>query len=512
MNPHTCLIRLHPWRGSGILGLMSKPVDSQPRPVRVRFAPSPTGYLHVGGARTALYNFLFARHHKGTFVLRIEDTDQARSTEESLKMVLEDLRWLGIQWDEGPDSQTRQDHGPFGPYRQSQRLEIYKKHAQTLLRTGRAYYCFLTDEELEAQRAKATAENRQPHVVSPYADWTLAQAQEKIDSGGKAVVRFKTKGLEKDYTFRDLIRGEITFPSDMVGDFVLLRSDGMPVYNFCCAVDDAEMRISHVFRAEEHLSNTLRQLMIYEGLGYSPPEFGHLSLVLDEDRQKLSKRKGATSCHEFMREGYHPEALKNFITLLGWSHPEGKEIFTETEAVQCFDGTRLNPAGAVFDGTKLKWMNAQWLRSLSDEDLIRLANKFNPGWFKGVQNPERFAAYLKNYLETLNDIPELLEIFNTEGFSVTPEARTFLDTHPCKPVIAAWISALSDPSVGDFLTVEKFTAIQELIKNQTGVKGKPLFLSLRIAILGKTEGADLKMIIGLFSVQSLLRRAQALGL
>ncbi|MES3037182.1 MAG: glutamate--tRNA ligase, partial [Bdellovibrionota bacterium] len=277
--------------------------------VRVRFAPSPTGYLHVGGARTAFYNYLYAKRMGGEFILRIEDTDEARNTDESLRMVLHDLKWLGMNWDEGPDEKTLGDKGSYGPYKQSHRKEIYQQVAQEIIKSGKAYYCFMTDAETEAQRAAATAAGTHAHVVSPYQDMPLEEALKKKAAGERAVVRFKTKNLKKDYQLNDLVRGEITFPSDMVGDFVLLRSDGMPVYNFCCVVDDHMMKISHVLRAEEHLNNTLRQMMIYESMGWALPQFGHLSVVLDEDRQKMSKRRGATSCFQFMEEGYLPEAL-----------------------------------------------------------------------------------------------------------------------------------------------------------------------------------------------------------
>ncbi|MFN7906030.1 MAG: glutamate--tRNA ligase, partial [Pseudobdellovibrionaceae bacterium] len=284
--------------------------------VRVRFAPSPTGYLHVGGARTALYNYLFAKKNNGKFILRVEDTDEVRSTDESLKMVLKDLEWLGLKWDEGPNPATLGDMGPYGPYKQSQRKSIYAEVAQDLLSRGLGYYCFLTDAEIDMQRQAAIAANKPPHISSPYESWPLEKAQAEIKSGKTAVVRFKTKQFKKDFVLRDLVRGDVRFPSDMVGDFVMLRSDGMPVYNFCCAVDDHSMKISHVLRAEEHLPNTLRQLMIYEAMGWDIPQFGHISLVLDDDRQKLSKRKGAVSCDQFKNDGYFPHALLNFIALL----------------------------------------------------------------------------------------------------------------------------------------------------------------------------------------------------
>ena len=290
--------------------------------VRTRFAPSPTGYLHVGGARTALYNWAYAKKMKGAFVLRIEDTDEVRSNKKALDLQLSDLKNLGLNWDEGPHV-----NGPYGPYKQSERLDIYRTYAQQLLESGKAFYCFCSDEELQNKRQKALKEGNPPHYDGHCRH--LDNAQKRLESGERAAIRLKVPEQKKKYTFKDLIRSEVTFSSDMVGDFIILRSDGMPVYNFCCAVDDALMEITHVLRSEEHLSNTLRQIIVFEALDFPIPEFGHFSIILGEDRQKLSKRHGATSCYEYLNEGFLPEAIKNYLSLLGWSHPEGMEIFCQ---------------------------------------------------------------------------------------------------------------------------------------------------------------------------------------
>lgn len=477
--------------------------------VRVRFAPSPTGYLHVGGARTALYNYLFAKKHGGKFILRIEDTDQARSTVESLKMVIEDLQWLGLRWDEGPDATTLKDVGSFGPYKQSERLSIYKKVADELIQKGLAYYCFLSDDEIEAQRDRLKAAGKPPHIESPYENWTLAQAQTEMASGKKAVVRFKTRNLKKDFIFKDLIRGEIKFPSDMVGDFVLLRSDGMPVYNFCCAVDDHMMQISHVLRAEEHLPNTLRQLMIYESMNWAIPQFGHLSLILDEDRQKLSKRKGATSCHEFKMEGYLPHALLNFVALLGWSHANGKEILTLEEMVSGFDLDRVNPAGAVFDAVKLKWMNAQHLRAFPDAEIWKMIEPYlatanlnlnsDPSW------QAQSAGVFKSAMETLADAVQLYKPLSDNSFQIASEASEIFSWESTKAVLSAWKELVS-AETNDYMTEERFLKIQDLVKEKAGVKGKFLFQPIRVAVIGTPHGAELKILVPLMNKQSLLTR------
>ncbi len=493
------------------------PMTTLSKKVRVRFAPSPTGYLHVGGARTAYFNYLYAKSLGGDFVLRVEDTDEQRSQEAHLKMQIEDLLWLHLNWDEGPHPTTLADQGPLGPYRQSQRKTIYKKWADQLLQNGKAYYCFMTDAEIEAQRQALQKRKLPPHVDSPYQDWPLEKSLEKISAGDRAVVRFRTKGLKKDYRLPDLVRGDVTFPSDMVGDFVLLRSGGMPVYNFCCVVDDHMMEITHVLRAEEHLSNTLRQMMIYEALGWQLPQFGHLSLILDEEKKKLSKRKGATSCHEFMLEGYLPEALKNFITLLGWSHPEGKEIFSEGEAISKFALDRINAAPAVFDGVKLKWMNAQYLRAM---DETQLWLQIEP--FLKRENLD-FSEYSKDWkikslgafkssMETLADSVPLYHLLSDKAFFVDKaESAEVLGWEPTRRVITAWLEELKNHK-GEFLSEAEFLQIQDAVKNKTEAKGKNLFMPVRVAIIGKPHGTELKILVPLMHLKSLINRAsQALA-
>lgn len=480
------------------------------RPVRVRFAPSPTGYLHVGGARTALYNYLFAKKHGGEFIIRIEDTDTARSTDDAMRMQLADLKWLKMFWDEGPDPDTFKDKGNFGPYRQSKRLDIYERYADQLLEEGKAYYCFLTDEEIDAQRARQVAEGRPPQVESPYRDMSLEDAQKKIAAGEKPVVRFKT-GEKKDYHLKDMVRGDVTFPSDMVGDFVLLRSTGMPVYNFCCVIDDALMEISHVFRAEEHLSNSLRQLMIYEALDLNPPEFGHLSIILGADKQKLSKRHGATSCNDFRERGYLYEALLNFMALLGWSSADGREIFSVEELIEAFDPERLHQSSAVFDETKLLWMNATHLRALPHDDLWRRLRVWldQAGLrFSGDEEwVDRALSLLKTSMETLKDGVELFRPLSDNDLELNDEAKEVLTWDTSKKVISTWIEELKNLNQ-PFLTEEDFNNIQNAIKTKAAVKGKHLFMPIRVAVIGKPHGAELKELVPLIKREILIERAE----
>ena len=479
--------------------------------VRVRFAPSPTGFLHVGGARTALYNYLFAQQKKGQFIIRVEDTDEARSSEDSLRGMLDDLIWLGLQWNEGPHPETLQDMGPYPPYRQSQRQHIYKQVAEELLQKGKAYYCFLTEEEIDRQRSQAQAAGRAPHIISPYEEWTLEKSLAEIKAGKKAVVRFKTRNLKKDYLLQDMIRGEVKFPSDMVGDFVLLRSEGMPVYNFCCVVDDYMMKMTHIFRAEEHLPNTLRQLMIYEGMNWAIPQFGHISLVLDDDRQKLSKRKGAVACGQFKDEGYLPEALKNFILLLGWSHPEAKEILTMEEMIQSFSVERLHTSGAVFDRVKLKWMNAQHLRAKSNTELWKLTEPFlTKAGLKLPADPpwqEQAMEVFKTSMETLIDAVELFRPLDDSQYEIFPESTETLLWEPTKAVLGSWLELLK-AHPGERMTEAEFLKMQDEVKVKANAKGKNLFMPIRVAVIGKPHGTELKILIPLMKKSSLIARAE----
>lgn len=478
--------------------------------VRVRFAPSPTGYLHVGGARTALYNYLYARKTGGKFILRIEDTDLERSTEQAMRMQIQDLEWLGLNWDEGPDPKTLQDKGPHAPYRQSQRAHIYREHAERLLEAGMAYYDFRTDEELEKLREEASAEGRALQMERPKDIVPLAEARKRVAAGEKGAIRFKIKE-QKDYSFVDLVRGEVKLPSDMVGDFVILRSNGMPVYNFCCVVDDALMKITHVFRAEEHLSNTVRQLMLYEAFSYPPPVFGHLSIILGADRQKLSKRHGATSCHEFAERGYLPEALINFVALLGWSSPKGDEVMTREQLIEQFDYDRLIASSAVFDDQKFAWMNATHLRLLNSQELWRRLQPFLAK--AGLQFPNdvdwqnHAIESLKPAMTNLVEAVELFKPLNDALFKLEPEAQEVLAWPETKKVWQAWEAELK-AHPGNYLSEAEFNAAQDKVKVATGAKGKTLFQPIRVAVIGKPNGTELKLLVPLLPKTSLLKRVE----
>jgi nondiscriminating glutamyl-tRNA synthetase len=465
----------------------------------------------VGGARTALYNYLFAKKHGGKFIVRVEDTDEQRSTLEALKMQLQDLKWLGFEWDEGLDPDALTDKGPHAPYRQSQRQKIYQDHADQLLDRDLAFYCFLTDQDIDEQKKTAEKSGRPHQVVSPYRDRSRAEALEKIKAGIKPTIRFKTPSEKKDYVVKDLVRGDVTFPSDMVGDFVIIRSSGMPVYNFCCTIDDALMKITHVLRAEEHLSNTLRQMMLYEAFGYSCPRFGHLSIIQGPDRQKLSKRHGATSCNEYRLNGYLPEALLNFVALLGWSPPETQEILSEKELVNFFSLDRIHSSPAVFDEVKLKWVNACHLRALPHPELWRRLQPFlDEAGLSLPKDPlwqDRALSLLKTSMETLKEAVSLFEPLSNNEIVIDKDGREALTWPSSQAVITNWHQELSNHK-GEYLSESEFIEIQDRVKNSTGAKGKFLFMALRVAVIGKPHGAEMKMLVPLIARVTLMARAQ----
>ncbi|NOZ12086.1 MAG: glutamate--tRNA ligase [Acidobacteria bacterium] len=462
------------------------------KPVRVRFAPSPTGHLHVGGARTALFNWLYARNRGGKFILRIEDTDQARSTLESEEMVKHDLKWLGMDWDEGPET-----GGDFGPYRQSERMDFYKKHAEQLLAEGKAYRCFCTDAELTAKREQAEAENRSPHYDGTCLRLSEAKIQEKLAAGVPFTIRFKVP--EKAYTLYDVIRGKVHWEPGTLGDFIILRSDKMPVYNFCVVIDDHLMEISHVVRAEEHLPNTLRQLMLYEAFGWKPPKFAHASLILGQDRSKLSKRHGATSVGQFKEEGYLPEAMVNYLALLGWNEGKDREEYTVPELIKAFSLKRINNSPSVFDLDKLKWLNGIHLRKLTGEQLAEAAEPFLirafPFLKSRVENRDVWVLsvlkMIQNKVVLLSEIENWLQFLFHYDLKENEEMRVFFSEEA--HLTAGRLLAERILSVKN-LTPENFWEAAMSIK-EDGFKGKALFHPLRALLSGSLSGPELDAMV-----------------
>jgi glutamyl-tRNA synthetase len=335
-----------------------------PPKVRVRFAPSPTGSLHIGGARTALFNWLFARHHNGTFILRIEDTDRERSTPEALDAIIDGLRWLDIDWDEGPDLEIE---GDYGPYNQMGRMDIYRAEIARLLESGAVYRCFCSQEELAKAREEARTNKAAFHYSGKCRDLSASEAEAKAAAGESFALRFKVP--PGTTTFDDMVRGEISFDNAEIDDFIIARSDGTPTYNFSVSIDDLTMEITHVIRGEDHISNTPKQLLVLNALGAEPPQYGHVSLIMGEDGGRLSKRHGATAVGAYDDMGYMPEAMLNYLALLGWSPKDDREVMTRAEIVSAFDISGVAKTAAIFSPDKLEWMNGQYIRSLTDEEL-----------------------------------------------------------------------------------------------------------------------------------------------
>jgi glutamyl-tRNA synthetase/nondiscriminating glutamyl-tRNA synthetase len=466
--------------------------------MRVRFAPSPTGHLHVGNVRTALFNWLLARGNGGTFILRIEDTDVERSTAESDATILDDLRWLGLDWDEGPEV-----GGPVGPYRSSERLPEYQARARALVEQGRAYYCFCTPEQLEAERKQALAQNQPAKYSGRCATLNPADARARVERGEAAAVRFRTPD-NREIVFDDLVRGEIRFHTDVIGDQVLLRSDGFPAYNFAVVVDDGLMGVTHVVRGEDHISNTPRQILIYEALGFTPPAFGHVAMVMGPDHTKLSKRHGAVSVDEFREKGYLPEALLNHLALLSWSPGEGEELVPLAEMAKRFALSDVGHSASVFDEEKLAWVNRHYLKEADPARLARLAIPYlqRAGYVKypeGAGSHEYVTGLVPIFstsVDRLDQVPQRLrQLFEYSPAASLADAtiRAEVSEPAARQVIAALAEALQQaPRMFD---KQAFRAVADRVKQKTGQKGRALFHPIRIALTGAGDGPELDLLV-----------------
>jgi len=474
--------------------------------VRVRFAPSPTGWLHVGGARTAYFNWLFARQHGGVFVIRSEDTDVARSSPESENGVLDDLRWLGLAWDEGPDV-----GGPYGPYRQSERLSSYSESARDLVARKLAYPCFCTDAELEARRALALAAGRPPQYDGHCRELSDAQRAAYREEGRPESVRFRVE--PRDWVLNDLVRGEVRFPAGMVGDFVLLRSSRLPTYNFAAVVDDAAMKISHVIRAEEHLPNTARQLMLYDALGEPAPAFAHVPLILNTDRSKMSKRSGeaAVAVGDWRRAGYVADALLSYLALLGFHPGDDREILTRTDLLEAFSLDRVGRSGSVFDADKLKWVNAHYLHHADGETLLAWGAPFLPQGLLGVPRARlvRILEVVRGNLATLADLPAETRMFLTDLPPLDEQAQQVLSDQRARKVCESVADALAEL---DVLDAESFKSALQRTGQTLQVKGKALFQPVRAALTGSTHGPELPLIADLLGRNTCVNRLESAAL
>jgi len=469
---------------------------------RVRFAPSPTGYLHLGNARTALFNYLYARHENGKFILRIEDTDLERSKKEYEKMLIEDLKWLGIEWDEGPDK-----GGEHGPYRQSERLEIYAKYVDKLLKSGDAYFCYCTEEELEAEREKAIKEGRPYRYSGKCRNLTPEERMDYEVKGIKPVIRFKVPDGEV-VAFEDLIKGHIEINVNEFGDFVIVRQDGMPVYNFVVVIDDALMGITHVIRGEDHLANTPKQILIYKALGFETPKFAHLPMILGEDRTKLSKRHGATSVRALKDEGYMPEAVFNYLSLLGWHPKDEKEILSKEEIIKQFKIEDVNKSPAIFDRTKLRWMNGVYIREILDIDTItkRAVEFFEGfGYIADYDYYKKVMEAIRDSIETLMDIKERAKPFFVDDFPYTEEIIEEVKNSKAYDVVKAFYEKIKDK---EEIKKEDFKEITKQIQKELSVKGKELYHPLRLALTGESSGVGLDLLVEVIGIKRLKHRLE----
>lgn len=475
--------------------------------IRVRYAPSPTGDLHIGNARTALFNYLYAKHFNGKFIIRTEDTDSKRNVEGGEESQLTYLKWLGIEWDEGSDI-----GGEYGPYRQMERLDIYQKYIDDLLERDLAYECYMTEEELEQEREEQRAKGQVPKYSGAHANLS----QEEIDAfkkeGRKPAIRIRVP-KNRTYTFNDIVRGNISIESSDYGDWVIVKKDGIPTYNFAVAIDDHLMEITHVLRGEEHISNTPRQMMIYDAFGWEAPTFGHMTLILNENRKKLSKRDQhiLQFIEQYKTLGFLPEAMFNFITLLGWSPSGEEEIFSKEELIKIFDPKRLSTSAAIFDSKKLEWMNGEYIKKADVDTVIELAlphlikagkiahdadeQKLN--WVKEI------IALYQEQLRYGAEIVELTELFFKADIHYDDAAKEVLSEEQVVEVLQVFTDKL--------IHLDDFTAeqIKEQIKatqKETKHRGKKLFMPIRVATTGQTHGPELPKAIELLGKEIVLAR------
>ena len=434
--------------------------------------------------------------------MRVEDTDTARSTDESERMILDDLKWLGIDWDEGPGV-----GGEFGPYRQSERAGIYREHAERLLAEGKAFTCYCSDERLEENRKRARDEGTVPQYDGTCRDMPDSERRARELDGVKPTIRLRAP--DADIVVEDMIRGRVEFGKEMLGDFIILRSDGRPTYNFAVVVDDAFMGITHVIRAEDHLPNTMRQQLLYNRLGYESPIFAHVSLIVAKDRSKLSKRRGATSLQELRREGFLPGAVINYLALLGWSHPEAKEILSREELVAAFDLKRVSASAAAFDDDKLEWVNGHHLRESPLSVVVAAAKPFVAS--AGLDPDDaRFAAMVdlvREGLHRLSNLPGEIAPFYDREFDLEPEANEWITLHESRQLFAALADSFA--AVQGKLNAAEFKSVLKSQGNALSLKGKALFMPARVALTGRTHGPALGNVAELLGRERVISRCRA---
>lgn len=475
--------------------------------IRVRIAPSPSGNLHIGTARTALFNFLFAKKHGGKFILRIEDTDLERSSNEYIKNIYDSLKALGLNWDEGPDV-----GGEYGPYSQSERFDIYPKYAQILMGKGFAYECFCTPEELDAEKV-LSQEKKIAHVYSGKCkNLTESQKEELRKQGRKPAIRFSVEA--KELIFNDLVKGDLKFDTGLTGDFVIMKSNGTPTYNFAVVVDDLLMKITHIIRGEDHISNTPKQILIYEALGVEVPKFGHLGMILAPDRSKLSKRHGATGVSEFVEKGYLIDALVNFVALLGWSPSDGVEIKTVDEIAADFRIADVSSSNSIFEYDKLNWMNAQYIKKLSTKELKERLLPFLANYDLSELSEKkllRMVEITREPLVILSDITDDVPYFFGDGVEILPEVQTdVLDTETSQMVLKEVLMLAENWNFDDEEALHHtLEEVRGQFKEERGIKPKETMWAIRAAVTGRVKGADICAVLSILGKEKVLKRIKS---
>ncbi|MGD6804820.1 glutamate--tRNA ligase [Rossellomorea aquimaris] len=479
--------------------------------IRVRYAPSPTGHLHIGNARTALFNYLFARNTGGKFIIRVEDTDEKRNIEGGEESQLKYLEWLGIDWDESVDK-----GGEYGPYRQSERNHIYSKYYQELLDKGLAYKCYCTEEELEAEREAQQAKGEMPRYSGKCANLSKEEQDKLAAEGRKPSIRFKVPA-GKVYKFDDIVKDDVSFESDGIGDFVIVKKNGIPTYNFAVAVDDYLMKISHVLRGDDHISNTPKQLMIFEALGWEAPVYGHMTLIVNESRKKLSKRDETIIqfIEQYEELGYLPEALFNFIALLGWSPKGEEELFSKEQFIEIFDPERLSKSPAVFDKQKLLWVNNQYMKNLDLDQVSALAMPHLVKAGRVGENPteeerdwaRKVIALYQEQMSYGAEIVELSGMFFKKDIDYDQEAKAVLEEEQVPEVLKAFVDEIDQLENYEAAEIKKSI---KAVQKSTGHKGKKLFMPIRVAVTGQTHGPELPNAIELLGKDKVKHRIQSL--
>ena len=484
--------------------------------VRVRFAPSPTGFVHIGSLRTALYNFLYARKMQGNYVLRVEDTDRTRLVEGAVEGMLSAMNWAGVNHDEGvmlSDDNKVVQNGDCGPYIQSERLDIYKEHIKTLIDKGDAYYCFCSRSRLDRIREQQKNEGLDPKYDGHCRELSQEEIEDKLDKGEDYVIRMKLPE-NKSITFNDIVRGKVSIHTSDMDDQVLIKADGFPTYHFAVVVDDHMMDITHVIRGEEWLTSTPKHVLLYQMFGWKAPTFVHLPNILNADRKKLSKRQGDVAVEDFRNKGYLPEALVNYIALVGWSPEDNKEIFSMPELIEAFSLERVSKSGGVFDTAKLNWVNSHYIKEADTQRLVDLASKFvikeklmseqevkaNNEWLLLAMDT------VKDRLDYLAQFPEEIKSFlNSAMPELEDDAREFMKLEHMMELadeLEAKITA------ADTITPDFVSAMFKEIQKEKGIKGKNLFMGTRVIITGQNHGPDIPMVLSLLGKEKALSRIE----